>query len=152
MREKAVVETKIRHLRFNDPLRIESGTPSWEVLSRMRLEKQSCVLVCSGKRCIGIFTERDFLNKVLGKTADLSLPVDDFMSRDPRTLTVENTVGEAIGMMHERGFRNIPLVDNAGVCIGLLQVRNIIDFMAEVYPEEVLNAPTSQSFKDKDGA
>lgn len=152
MREQAVVETKIRHLKVSDPLCVESGSPCGDVISRMQREKRSCILVCREKRPVGIFTERDFLGKLLGKNMDFSRPVDDFMSRDPRVLTMDDTVGQAIRIMHEHGYRNIPLVDQSGACAGLLQIRNVIEFLAELYPEEVLNAPGRQRFENTDGA
>jgi CBS domain-containing protein len=75
------------------------------------------------------------------------------MSPDPRTLTIEDTVGKAITIMQEFGFRNIPLVNSRGDCAGLVQIRNIIDFLAELYPEEVLNVPPPASrFSEPDGA
>ena len=153
MQEKAIIESKIRHLQLDQPLCIESGTSIGDVLLRMKTERRSCVLICRGERCIGIFTERDFLNKILGESVQLAQPVDDFMTGNPQTLTLDGTVGEAIRLMHEHGYRNIPLVDQKGNCTGLIQIRNIIQFLAELYPQEVLNAmPLHQRYAEPDGA
>jgi CBS domain-containing protein len=153
MQEKGIVESKIRHLKLDPPVCVESGSPIGSVVSRMKEETRSCVLICKGEKCIGIFTERDFLNKILGRKVDRSQPVDEFMSANPRTLTVDDTLGDAIQLMHEYGYRNIPLVDQKGNCAGLLQIRNIIQFLAELYPQEVLSArPPQQSFSEPDGA
>ncbi|HJZ11175.1 MAG TPA: CBS domain-containing protein [Acidobacteriota bacterium] len=153
MQDKGITESKIRHLQLDPPLCIESGTTVGQVLLRMRKEKQSCVLICRQERCVGIFTERDFLNKVLGRNVDMALTVDQFMSSNPQTLTIDDTVGEAIRLMHAHGYRNIPLVDQKGNCAGLVQIRNITQFLAELYPQEVLNArPPQQKFDEPDGA
>lgn len=154
MREKEITNERIRHLDLDAPICVEAGTFVGEVVVRMQKERKSCVLVCSGERCVGIFTERDFVNRVLAKGVSLSDPVDRFMSPDPRTLTVDDTLAQAIQIMHEYGYRNIPLVDQRGNCAGLLQIRDIIDFLAELYPEEVLNAPprSDQKFEAPDGA
>lgn len=119
----------------------------------MQKERQGCVLICEQDECRGIFTERDYLNKIVGKRLDLSRPVDEFMSSSPKMLTVEDTLGQAIQIMHDHGYRNIPIVDHAK-CVGLLQIRNVIDFLAEIYPEEVLNTPPrpDQRFDEPDGA
>jgi len=151
--EIAITAQKIRHLQLAPPLCISAGTSLSDAVSRMQEEKKSCVLICKEDRCIGIFTERDYLHKIVGKELGSSRSIDDFMSRDPKTLTLESTVGEAIHLMHETGYRNVPLVDQEGRCAGLLQIRSIVDFLAELYPEEVLNAARSdQKFSEPDGA
>jgi CBS domain-containing protein len=154
MPEKIIAESKIRHLELDPPLKIATGTPIHSALLEMRKQKQSMALVCRGDDCIGIFTERDFLNKILGLNVNHSTAVDEFMSGNPKTLTPDDTVGKAIVLMHENGFRNIPLVDDKnGKCAGVLRIKNIIDFLAEIYPEEVLNvAPRPERFTAPDGA
>jgi len=154
MAEKIIAESKIRHLELDPPLKIPTGTPIHSALLEMRKQKQSMALVCHGDDCIGIFTERDFLNKILGLAVNHSAPVDEFMSANPKTLTPDDTVGKAIVLMHENGFRNIPLIDiKDGKCVGNLRIKNIIDFLAEIYPEEVLNAPPRpERFTAPDGA
>lgn len=154
MLDQTITQTRIRHLKWKMPLCVQQSTAALEVLKRMQNERQSCVLICEGDRCTGIFTERDYLNKIVGKKVNLSLPVEEFMSRSPRVLTIEDTVGQAIQIMNDGGYRNIPLVDQSGKCAGLLQIRNVIDFLAEIYPQEVLNTPPrpDQRFDEPDGA
>jgi len=154
MREHEIQQKRIRHLTLDPAVIVSAGTPLREVVEQMRLSHSSCVLVCKQESCVGIFTERDYLNKVLSlPDIDRSSPVDQFMSANPKTLSPDDTVGQAIQIMNEFGFRNIPLVDQLGKCVGLLQVRNIIQFLAELYPEEVLNAPSRrEAFREPDGA
>lgn len=154
MREEEIQTKPIRHLALDPVVCIDSGTPLENVLNRMREDHSSCVLICDNEsRCIGIFTERDYLNKVLNSQTDRSRPIDEFMSSQPKMLSSDDTVGRAIGIMNEFGYRNIPLVDATGRCAGLLQIRNIIQFLAELYPAEVLNVqPRRETFQQPDGA
>jgi CBS domain-containing protein len=154
MREKEIQEERIRHLSLDPAVCLQSGISLHEVVEKMRKEHSSCVLICEGERLAGIFTERDYLNKVLSAgTVDRKRPIDDFMSVRPKTLSLDDTVGEAIKIMNEFGFRNVPLVDQQGKCTGLLQIRNIIQFLAELFPEEVLNvASRPETFRETDGA
>ena len=153
MVKSIITEAKIRHLDLANPLRFNSGTSLFNVLLEMKDKKQSCVLICEGERCVGIFTERDYLNKVFGQNIHPSASVDEFMSRNPKTLTVDDTIGHAIRLMHENGFRNIPLTDQVGKSAGLLRIRDIVDFLAETFPEEVLNVPPRpERFDAPDGA
>jgi len=153
MPEKTITDSKIRHLELDAPICVPSGTSLQNVLHQMRKQKESVVLVCKGDNCIGIFTERDFLNKIMGTHVSEQAAVDEFMSTNPKTLTLEDTIGKAIVLMDENGFRNIPLIDVNGKCAGLLRIQNIIDFLAEIYPEEVLNVPPRpERFTAPDGA
>ena len=153
MREHEIQTKRIRHLSLDPAVYIESGTPLNEVVDQMRKSHTSCVLVCQEKRCIGIFTERDYLTKVLSTEAERKGPVDEFMSTPVKTLSPDDTVGQAISIMNQFGFRNVPLVDAEGKCTGLLQIRNIIQFLAELYPEEILNVqPGREPFEQTDGA
>jgi CBS domain-containing protein len=154
MREQEIQQKRIRHLVLEPAVCVQSGTSLREVIEQMRLSHSSCVLVNDGEACAGIFTERDYLNKVLSAEAiDRARPIDEFMTPAPRTLSPDDTVGEAIKIMNQFGFRNVPLVDQLGKCVGLLQIRNIIQFLAELYPEEVLNVPSRpEAFREPDGA
>ena len=154
MREQEIQQKRIRHLPLEPAVCVKFGTSLREAVEQMRLSHSSCILVTHGEACIGIFTERDYLNKVLSLDGvDRARPIDEFMTAAPQTLTPDNTIGDAIKIMNEYGFRNIPLVDQLGKCVGLLQIRNIIHFLAELYPEEVLNVPSRlEAFRQPDGA
>ena len=56
------------------------------------------------------------------------------------TLSPEATVGEAVRLMNERSFRNIPLV-RSGEVIGSISVFDIITYLAECYPKTTMNLP-----------
>lgn len=153
MAERTIIESKIRHLELAPPLRVSAGSSLFNVILEMKNRKQSCALICEGEFCKGIFTERDYLNRIFGQNVHPSATVDEFMSPNLKTLTMDDTLGQALQLMHENGFRNVPLVDDRGRSAGLLRIRDIIDFLAESYPEEVLNVPPRpERFDAPDGA
>ncbi len=39
------------------------------------------------------------------------------------------------------GFRHVPVVDEAGRPAGILSARDVLDFVVELCPEELLNLP-----------
>jgi CBS domain-containing protein len=100
------------------------------------------VLVRSASRLVGIMTERDVLMKVVARDVNYDEPVDTFMTPDPLTMTPDDTIGEAISLMNRAGFRNIPIIDPAsGEATALFRIQDVIDYLAEAYPETVLNLP-----------
>lgn len=129
-------------------------TPLGQVLERMRQERLGCVVVCEADRVVGIFTDRDVLMKVVGVDVDRASPIEAFMTPDPTIVHSGDRVWEAMRLMDEGGYRNLPLVDDNGRCRGIVSVGSIIDFLAAHFPTEVYNLPprADQTFAAPDGA
>ncbi len=125
-----------------------------ETLRVMQPEGIGAVLVCDGEKLVGIFTERDVLFKVFAKQVDLRQPIEKFMTPDPKVLSTEDTLGDAVRLMTESGYRNIPLQDEQGRRAGMITTREIIKYVAEYFPEEVVNLPPhpDQTFPAPEGA
>ena len=102
---------KIVALKLPAPLCVASGSTVREVIATVQRHRAGAVLVCEGKRPIGIMTERDVMMKVIARDVSYNDPVDKFMTPNPRTLTADRTIGEAITLMNSEGFRNVPIVD-----------------------------------------
>ena len=121
-----------------------SNTPTSAVIEQMKNGKTGSALILSEEsdsQLVGIFTERDYLDKLSGKAENFSAPISEYMTQNPKSLTAENSVGEAIKLMTEGGYRHLPISDFAGSPLGLVSVRNIVHFISEHFPEEVFNHP-----------
>jgi CBS domain-containing protein len=82
-------------------------------------------------------------------------PVDHFMTPHPETLTPDNTIGEAISLMNNESFRNVPIINpSTGEAISIFRIQDVIDYLAEAYPQKVLNLPPRphQLLKTPEGA
>jgi len=134
-------ETKIRHLPLRTPALVERGQSIREAVEAIKSRGLGCALVCDQGRLAGIFTERDLLNKVLGKKVSYDLPVDNFMTADPARLSLDDSMEAAMQLMREGDYRNIPLVDAEGKTAGVVTVRDLISYLAEHFPKEALNLP-----------
>ena len=150
-----MIGDKIVTLELPRPLCVASGSTVREVIATVQRHHTGAVLVCDGHRPIGIMTERDVLMKVVRRDVNYDEPVDKYMTPAPRTLTGEDTIGEAIALMNSEGFRNIPIVDaTTGEATALFRVTDIIHHLAESFPGHVLNLPprSDQQMKTPDGA
>ncbi|MEJ2085284.1 MAG: CBS domain-containing protein [Acidobacteriota bacterium] len=63
------------------------------------------------------------------------------MSTRPVTVRLDQRLADAIAVMVEGGYRHTPVVDADGNQVGLLSTRVILKFIADHYPETVLNLP-----------
>jgi len=87
-----------------------------ECVRTMAAEKIGALIVMDGERLIGIFTERDALNKVLAAGLDpVSTKISAVMTRDPYCIPPTTTVGEAMELVTKRRFRHLPIVENGKV-------------------------------------
>ena len=96
-------------------------------------------------RLAGVLTERDIFGRLVGPDVaagvDLDVPVEAFMTTSPRTLRLHQTVRDALELMQTGAFRNVPVVDDDGRLVGVVRQVDILKFLAESFPEELLNLP-----------
>ena len=87
-----------------------------ECVRIMSAKKIGALIVMDGEKLIGIFTERDALNKVLAAGLEPSrTKVSDVMTKDPYSIPPTTTVGEAMELVTKRRFRHLPIVKNGKV-------------------------------------
>jgi CBS domain-containing protein len=87
-----------------------------ECVRLMTAEKIGALIVLDGERLIGMFTERDALNKVLAAGLDPgNTTVAEVMTRNPIWIPPTTTVGDAMELITRRRFRHLPIVDNGKV-------------------------------------
>ena len=107
----------------------------------MRRQGGDALLIKDGERLVGILTERDVLTRVFGAGADFGRPVADFMTADPNTLPADASLLEAMQAMERGHYRNVPLIDDQGELAGLLRQQDLLEYIAEAFPQEILNLP-----------
>jgi CBS domain-containing protein len=89
-------------------------------------------------RVAGIFTERDVLRKMsLTKLDPESTPVRDLMTTTVEMATQETGPGEAMATMVERHFRHLPVADNNGKLLGILSIRNLLEWRIDGLTQEL---------------
>ena len=136
-----LTQERIRSLRLSEPARVGPETTLGDTIKAMRMAAIGCAIICEGRKVVGILTERDILNTIVGADVDKRLPVKEFMTGTPGTLRPEDSLAEAIRFMTVKGYRHIPLVDGAGNDAGVVCAKDLIEYIAEHFPAEVVNLP-----------
>ena len=94
------------------------------------------VLVMDEETLVGIFTERDAVFRVLAKGRDAdTTPVGTVMTKEPVTLPGGSSYGHALLLMHEKGFRHVPVLE-AGRVVGVVSARTAMDPALEEFVSE----------------
>ena len=137
-----IVEVNIEETGFTEFITdapVPSVTAEQSVADAVELMKslgRDCVVVLDGERPVGVFTERDFLNRVCArKRSPLATSIGEVMTPDPETLRPRDCITYAINRMAVRGYRNVPIVDDERRVIGLLSVRDVVSHLNEVFAE-----------------
>jgi CBS domain-containing protein len=134
-------ELKIRHLPLRRPALVERTASIHEAVEAMREKRQGCALICDRGALVGLFTERDLLNRVMGEGVSFAITVEQVMTPNPKKLHTDDPVITAMRVMYEGDYRNIPLVDSYGKAAGVVTVFDLVSYIAEHFPKEALNLP-----------
>jgi CBS domain-containing protein len=131
--ERSLMEDSVLVLAPAPPIIVLPSTPLRTAIQTMLAEDIGALLVADESgRLLGIFSERDLLKKVAGLHDDFGdLPVCDFMTRDPETVTESDTLAFALHKMDGGGYRHLPILTN-GQPSGVISVRNLLEHMTRL--------------------
>ncbi len=124
----------------NNPLLVSPDATVGDVLQLLRTHRAGSVLVCEERKLLGIFTERDAL-KWMASGKSVEEPIADFMSRNLVTLNEDATMGEAIRLMSEGGYRRLPILSAEGQPTGMAGARGIVHFLVDHFPQTIYTLP-----------
>lgn len=155
-RVPSLLDEPIKSVGGPDPVSVRPGTKLGACLKAIRQSGMGDSVLVTGDdgRLLGVLTERTIFAELVGRDVDLDRPVESLMNRTPNTLHLDQPVRDAIVLMQTGRFRNVPLVDDDGMLVGVVRPQNILKFLAEAFPEELLNLPPRphQRIKESEGA
>jgi CBS domain-containing protein len=103
------------------------GTTVNQAAKLMAGKNVGAIMVVEDEKLVGIFTERDALVRVIARGRDIKTTLlSEVMTADPQTVDPGKSYGSALLMMHENGYRHVPVVENDKV-IGIVSSRNALD-------------------------
>jgi len=111
-------------------------------IEAMNAHDCGAVMVVRDQELLGIFTERDALQRVLPQGLDLDrTTMAEVMTSRPDVLAESATLAQALRIMARARYRHLPVLDAQGRPVAMVSMRRIIQFVCEAFPEEILNAP-----------
>jgi CBS domain-containing protein len=119
----------VRDILVTKGLHVQSIGPRAKVLDGAMLmneHKIGSLVVMDGGRVIGMFTERDILERVVvprrdpGETAVADVMTTEVICCRPRT-----SLDEARGVMKNRRIRHMPVLDDADELCGLISIGDL---------------------------
>jgi len=113
-----------------EPGKLVTASPDTRVTDAAQLMREKnvgAILVVREGRLVGIFTERDALNRILATGRNpRSTRLEEVMTPEPKTVSVDESFGYALLMMHENSFRHVPVMEQ-GFPVGVVSARHALD-------------------------
>ncbi|HUQ78020.1 MAG TPA: CBS domain-containing protein [Patescibacteria group bacterium] len=145
-RVPSLVDERLQVVGRREPVTVAPGTSLADCLAAIRQTGtgDSVFVVDASGRLAGVLTERDIFARLVGHDVapiDLAEPVETLMTTSPHHLHLDATVRAAIELMQTGRYRNVPLLDDDDVLQGVVRPQDLLKYLAEAFPEELLNLP-----------
>lgn len=127
-----------------------------QMLGRAR---RGAVVVLDDSHPVGIFSERDVAYRMSGglfnaRSPGRLTPLREVMSQPLTTIRRSDRLSDAIALMVEKDLRHLVVVDDANELRGLLTTADLLQFLTDQFPEQVVHLPPGlrQQFHRPEGA
>jgi arabinose-5-phosphate isomerase len=97
--------------------------------SAIKRRPGAVILVNAAGRISGIFTDADFrrlLTDNPGAPGTMKKPIAEVMTKNPRRVQADALAGEAMAIMRQTRFDELPVVDENDVPVGLIDVQDLV--------------------------
>jgi CBS domain-containing protein len=111
-------------------LNVSPDTTALEVIGKMKASGLGCALVLDNGNLVGIFTERDLLNKLTGPDAiSNQIAVKELMTVNPDFLSDSESIAIAVNKMSMGRYRHIP-IRKADGSYSVTSIKHVLKYIA----------------------
>lgn len=136
-------ETPIRVLPMHTPKTLDVSATIGDAIDMMQSLRIGGVMITNQEKLAGIVTERDILMKVVGRVEDYrSQSISSIMTPNPTWLQPADPIVFLMHKMQVGGYRHIPIVDEEMRPLSMISLRDVLTFILDFFPDEILNIPT----------
>ena len=112
-------------------------TPVTEAVSMMTRDNIHSLMVMKDDQMIGIFTDRDYVHKIVATQGDpAQLKVGDVMTKEVTTVSPDASIKACIELMHDGKFRHLPITE-AGQVIGMISMTDVMKILIDFHDQDI---------------
>ncbi|HTJ53574.1 MAG TPA: CBS domain-containing protein [Cyclobacteriaceae bacterium] len=110
---------------------VEPTITVYDALELMFEKNIGALLVTNNEKFVGIFTERDYARKLIlkGKSSRDTL-IGDIMSKQPVTVTEDDTIEDCMKIMTNKFIRHLPVLCGDKLT-GLISIGDVVKYIIE---------------------
>lgn len=97
-----------------------------DALREMERRGIGAVLVMSGDKVQGIFSERDYARRGVLKGRDINTPVEEVMTKTVYYVSPAESVEECMAQMADKKIRHLPVVED-GKVVGIISIGDVVN-------------------------
>jgi CBS domain-containing protein len=134
--EEALAEKTVANLQLRPYVEVPPETSVFHALQALAGLKVASILVVENHKLLGVFTERDTLERVATRFADVKdRPVSEVMTTNPVVLYETDPAGAALSAIAVAGYRHVPVLDVHNRVVGVVSPRRVFAFLRQYLRE-----------------
>jgi CBS domain-containing protein len=125
----------ILKVKGNNVYSVGSSMTVFEAVELMCQKNIGGLLIIDNGKLEGIFTERDYARKLIlkGKSSKTT-PISELMTKNPITVSPENSIEDCMNVMTDKFIRHLPVVDGDQLA-GLISIGDVVKHIIEEQKE-----------------
>lgn len=133
---KSMKNIEVVDIMTRDPVIAKPDTNLLECARKMVKKKVGSLLIVDKKKLVGFISEKDILWALVKKSKkDLpSIKAIDISPKKIATIKPSATINETLSKMKKLKFDRLPVIQE-GELVGMVTVKDILNFSPEFYPE-----------------
>jgi CBS domain-containing protein len=115
----------VRDVMTPNPITVPTPATAWDAARLMKEQGIGDVLVVEGDRLAGIVTDRDLVVRVMAEGREpVATPVGEIASDEIKSVSPDDPVDLAVGLMREAALRRLPVTQN-GYVVGVVSIGDL---------------------------
>ena len=132
--ERAFAEETVDAIQLRPFAQISPSASVCEAIQALHESEVSSLLVVEEGGLVGIFTERDVLERVVERYRKLSdTAVSDVMTTDPTVIYETDPAAAAVAAIAVAGHRHVPVLGVDDTLLGVVSPRRVFEFAQKYF-------------------
>jgi len=128
--EEALAEETVAAIQSRPYAEISPEKTVFAALQALAGLRVASLLVVDEGRLVGVFTERDVLERVATDIEDVrNLPVRLLMTENPVVVYETDPAGRALSAIATAGYRHVPVLNLDEEVVGVISLRRVLAFL-----------------------
>ena len=143
--EAWMLRRPIRELPDEHPaIRVNRHDKIRDVLAMMADHRLDGVLVVEQERLVGVCSKSHIFSYMAADDLDIDQTnIEDIMRAEPICLKPDDELAHALHQIYVGEYDLVPLVDELGKPSGVVSMRDIVGYLVDLFPQDILNLPPS---------